>query len=310
MNIQLVIVSDEFERKYTVKTIIGQQNIDTHTFLEGDTLTKGQLYDELEIFSLFSKKRVIVIVDIDKASKEIITVLEEYCDNISPDICLVLTAASFKKTTRLYKKINKIGKIINIAELKPWEKERHLVQWLVEMVAMQKKNIQHEACFELVRGLGNEKRLLYNELQKLICFVGERNAITVEDVAMISSVENQETIWQLKEALWCRDSSRALFSLQSMNIEVPLVFLAQLRTQFQTGLHIASMAQENIADITKAYPYMKGRILEKNVQLVKNYGLKRFVKALQVIQNAEFELKDGYPHEKLLLEKVIMELAL
>jgi DNA polymerase III subunit delta len=306
-SVYLIVSTDEFDRKKVAESILEKASKEV-LYFDAENMTPPKLTGELEGMSLFSKQKCIVVREGEKLRKDMLKLFEAYFDNVNPDICLIIIASKVNRATNFYKKAAKVGVVVDFADVKAWEKENLVMQWIMETVIAQSKNIRPEACQYLVKGLGCDKTLLYHELQKIFCYVGEKHAIELNDVRSISSALPLENIWQLKEALWQRDAARALRIGRSMQDEVLLVLLAQLRTQFQTGLHVASL-RENRDNISKAFPYMRGRILENNISMVRGYGLERFKSAVQLINKIELECKNGAPNEGLLLEKLILELV-
>ena len=305
--VYLVAIADNFDRRKVVENIL-QRAPKELTSLEPETVTAGNISGEFQSLNLFSKQRTILIRRAEKLNKDVIKAIEEYFDNINVDFCVIIEASKINRATRLYKKADKIGVVLDFAEGNSWEKDNNFVSWMMEELSAYGKSIKPDVCFYLIKGIGHNKSLLYQELQKILCFVGERQNIVLDDVRAVSAVFPMETIWQLREALWRRDASNALRIARNIEYEILLVLLAQLRTQFQTGLHVSSLLGDKAA-ITKTFPYMKGRILENNIFLAQGYGLERFKKAIQAINNTEIELKNSSTDEKLLLEKLIMELV-
>jgi len=72
---------------------------------------------------------------------------------------------------------------------------------------------------------------------------------------------------------------------------------------------LASFLKGGGQQVTKVFPYLKGGLLEKKIQLVKNYGLDRFQMALVCLLEVEIKAKNSSVDSKLLLEILIAKLT-
>ncbi|MBA2728176.1 MAG: DNA polymerase III subunit delta [Parachlamydiaceae bacterium] len=279
---------------------------------EADRLTIDELMNELNAGALFAEKRIVVIQDADKLDKPIMTRLEAYFEKPNSSICLVISAAAINHSTNFYKKGEKIGIVFELVEERTWEKEQSIHNWIGTFLAAEGIQIAQTASQRLVKLLGTQQSQLYSELQKLICYIGDRKGIQIEDVSAIVSSTAVETGWQLGESIFRRDTPAALRISKGMLLDgVPFILmLRQLRSQFQTGLQIAERLSKggSPADIAKQFIYMKGAILDRNINMAQGYGLKRYIDGLLNIDAAELQSKNSADPE-LLAELIIIKLT-
>lgn len=280
---------------------------------DGEKLTLNGLMGDLSTGNLFSSKRLVIIHDADKLDKAVTSRLESYFEKPNPDVCLAFSADSLSHSSNFYRKGEKIGIIFEVVEEKPWEKEQSIQTWIAATVTAEGKKITQPASQALVKALGMQQATLYNELQKLICFIGDRSEIQPADIAAVTSSLAVETGWQLGEALFRRDASTALRIAKAILSDgTPLiVLLRQIRSQFQTEYQVSSiLATGGDANaVAKQFPYMKGTILERHLGMARGYGQKRFKKALLAIDNAELKSKNSATDPELLLELTIIKLT-
>ena len=87
--------------------------------------------------------------------------------------------------------------------------------------------------------------------------------------------------------------------------------LRQIRSQFQSKLHICSILATggSPADIQQKFPYMKGRILQNNMQLAQQYGLQRLQKGIILIDETEIKGKNSMLDHAFLVEHLIAKLT-
>lgn len=283
------------------------------TTLDGASTSPEQLANELQAFSLFTTRRVLWIDQIDKLSKPVLKELESYFEHPNPSLYLILSGSTVNHSTNFYKKGEKTGVVLDFAEEKPWEKEKQAVQWLMSQATATGKRIDIQACQHLVIQIGTDAALLHHELQKLLCYVGERDEITLKDIGAICTTVNVETGWQLGEALFRRDASSALRISKALLDEgtVLIALLRQIRHQFQTEYQICSILHNggSAQEVSQRFPYMRGAILDRHLQLAREYGMNRFKAGMLTLDAAELAAKNSTSDDELLAELVIAKLV-
>jgi len=289
--------------------------LEEKTDLQADKLSGELLYNHLNSNSLFSSHRTLVLHGADKLKGETKEVLERYLGHPHSSITLVLTASSFPANTRIYKSMEKVGVIYNPSDkVKPWEKERLLIDWLAELAHRSNKKIAPDVCRYIVQNLGEEKSTLSSDLEKLICYVGEKREITIDDVQALCSAAPRDTIWKLGESIFYREAGKALeIGKQMLEQGVPiLTLIRQIRSQFQTDFQVASILEHGGTpdEVTAAFPYMRGRILNQHINMAKEYGKKRFVRGIPLIDATELQAKNSGTDHATLIELLITKLTL
>lgn len=318
-SLYLLLCKDDAEAKEALDLCLRHllpNNRDLSLFsFEASNLSYGDLLTELHSNSFFSDKRVLLIQQAEKLKKDVQESLGEYFGNIKPNapVHLLLTSTSLAKSTTFYKQIEKAGIVLDIPEAKSWEKEKRLVDWVSKQAAGQRKIMSHQACQFLVKQIGCDQATLIKEFEKLLCYVGERPEIGIQDVSAICSVLNMETVWQLGEAIFNFNTPNALHIVHDLIIDgnALLPLLRQIRSQFQTGYQIATIMAKGgqPSDIVKEYPYMKGGILDRNIHTSQHYGMERYKKGLLALDDAEMQTKNSVMEESLLAELLIIKLC-
>lgn len=281
--------------------------------VEGGSINPEHLITELNSSSFLAPKRGFVIHQADKIKKPIQEELENYILNPVPSHFLILAASTLAKNSSFYKKIEKEGIVVEFAEVKSWEKEKRLVEWVSKKATASRKNMSHQASQFFVKQIGTDQEVLAQEFEKLLCYLGERSEITVQDIGRICSNLSVDTIWQLGESIFRCETSSALKTCRGLldegNALLPL--LRQIRSQFQTGYTISTILSNNGSgeDVAKIFPYMKGQILERNMQQARSYGSSKYKKGLLLLDDAEMQIKNSQIEETLLAELLIIKLT-
>lgn len=279
---------------------------------DGEKVEGKVLLDELAGGGLLFGKQVVVLNRADHLLKATQKQLEEYFKRSNSSVIFIITAESFAANTNFYKNAEKAGVIVSLEDSKGATRLQALSESVNAAVAAENKTIDAQACRLLVNQVGADRELLQNELKKLICYVGERSRITSEDVSKICSFVNQETVWQLGEAVFQRNAANALRITKALMEEGVSFFalLRQLRTQLQTDFHVCSILANGGThdEIGRTFPYMKGFILDRHIQSATEYGWDRFKKGLHEIDKIELLAKNSSIDEEILAEKIIITL--
>lgn len=315
----MIIAKDSFERNSAVESLLkhvlrGEKHPELCAkIFDGDNINVPVLFEELLSSTLFSPKKVVVVKLTDSLSASLRMALEGVVEKIAPGTIFVLAMGSMNHSTNYYKRAEKAGVILEIPESKPWEREKALLEWVNTQLNPLGKRMHPEACQLLVKQVEGQMALLYNELEKLLCFIGDRNEITIQDVSTICTSNNIETVWQLGEAVFRRDVTSALRISKALLLEENnlIGFLRQLRGQFQTEFQICSLLANggNTREVMQLFPYMKGAILDRHIRLAQEYGLPSFKKGMQQIDAFETMAKNSTTDNDLLAEMLMIKLT-
>jgi DNA polymerase-3 subunit delta len=317
-SLYLIIEKESFVRKELIDFLIKvlQRNalrpFNVKTF-DAQSLLFEDVVTELNTTSLLSDHTIVVIHQCDKLSRPQMASLGNYLHNPNPAAYLVLSAETLNHSSTFYKNIEKAGVILEIAEEKPWEKEKSAGDWILSKTASNGKSISADTCHYLMKYIGTDTALLHQELDKLLSYVGEKKEITPQDVDAICTQVNLKTIWQLGEAVFKCDARAALQIARALINEgnPAMTLLKQLRYQFQTAYQVSTILSQggDPSNVTKVFPYMKGTILDRHVQMAQQYGLKRFKKGLVLIDETELALKNAPEDPEVLLDLLLVKLV-
>lgn len=314
-----VLAKEEFIRKQAIEKLVfwvlkeeNSKNLCLQLF-DAEKEKIETVLQELQTLSFFAKKRLLIIQNAEALDKSSTTRLEAYFLSPNPTICLAIIATTINRATTFYKKAEKAGIVLDVAEEKPWEKERTAAEWLYHEATRHKKSLPLAICQQMVKQLGTNQTLLHSELQKLLCYIGDKPKIEGSDVAAICTRLNVENVWQLGEAIFRRDAATALRVSRGLLDEGVAIFalLRQIRTQFQTEYQVCSILNDggSHADVTQEFPYMKGTILDRHVNQAQHYGIANFKKGLLTIDATELQAKNSAVDPEFLLDMLIIKLV-
>jgi len=135
----------------------------------------SDVLDELRTAPFLADKRVVVVRGADSFVSENRQLLEKYFDNPCPTGVLILTVSGWSKQTKLAKKLAKVGKLISVAQPKPWQLPQRLIKYARDA---HDKKLTTEAAELLAELSGDELARLYSEIDKLALFADAEKVIT------------------------------------------------------------------------------------------------------------------------------------
>lgn len=177
------------------------------------SVTPAELFDELRTLPFLSGRRVVVIRGADGFIKTYREALESYFDNPSPTGVLVLTVNSFPSNTKLAKKLPKIGKLVAVAQPKPWQLPARLREYALDA---HNKQLERNCAELLVTLCGDEVTRLYAEIDKLALYAADRGAITIDDVQQLVARGRLYSAFKIIDMVISGDTVAAIEHLRTL----------------------------------------------------------------------------------------------
>lgn len=245
-----------------------------------------------------------------QCSETMLTELERTLPAISQECILLLTTPNRPdgrlKSTKL---LQKHGHIREFALIPPWKTEE-LVQRVKSHAQEIGVKLTVNAAELLAQSVGNDTRMLVNELEKLQLYAGNSKSPLDENAIAKLVTSNTQNSLQLASALLKRDAAKALELVADLinKNEPALRIVATLIGQFRTWLWVKLMVSDGESDpkaiATAAEVTNPKRIyfLTKDVQ---SLSLKQLTSTLRLLLELEFSLKRGADPLSTLQTKVI-----
>src|SRR6201994_848082 len=197
--------------------------------------------------------------------------------------------------------------------------EGDAMRWLVAEAERRGSTLEADAARELADALGSELMLMASELEKLVLFVGERRRITLGDVETMVLGAKQRSLYELTDAISAKDRPRALLLLQGLlnasdgGDESAIGHLYMLARTFRQMLVIL---EKNVRDSRAIWQalWQGFRIppfaADDLIRQARRYKSRReLTRALRLIARADLELRSSPPDKRLVLERLIYDLA-
>jgi len=197
--------------------------------------------------------------------------------------------------------------------------ESDAMRWVAATALEQDTKMDPDAVRELVDALGADMMLIASELEKLLLFSYGRGRITLGDVETMVLSAKQRSLYELTDAISAKDKPRALALLHGLlnsseaGEEAAIGHLYMLARTFRQMLVIL---EKNVRDSRAIWQAlwqgfrMPPFAADDLIRQARRYKSRRdLTRALRLIARADLELRSSPPDKRLVLERLIYDLA-
>jgi DNA polymerase-3 subunit delta len=197
--------------------------------------------------------------------------------------------------------------------------EEDAMRWAVATAQEGGARMDPDAARELVDALGADMMLISSELEKLLLYTQGRGRITLGDVETMVLGAKQRSLYELTDAISARDRVRALALLHGLlnssdaGEDAAIGHLYMLARTFRQMLVIV---EKNVRDSRAIWQAlwqgfrMPPFAADDLIRQARRYKSRRdLTRALRLIARADLELRSSPPDKRLVLERLVYELA-
>ncbi|MCI8691883.1 MAG: DNA polymerase III subunit delta [Lachnospiraceae bacterium] len=187
------------------KALCAEEDAMNLHFYEGKSTPVEEIIDLAETLPFFSDRRVIFLNDsgLFKSGGE---KMAEYLSNPSDTCFFVFTESEVDKRSRLYKTVQSKGYAAEFAV----QDENTLKRWIAGILAREGKRIAESTVMLLLSRTGTDMENIQMELEKLICYCMEREAVTPQDVEAVCATRVSNHIFDMINAVAAGQQKQAL----------------------------------------------------------------------------------------------------
>lgn len=280
-----------------------------HAGYDGISLSSDELYKKLvasaDTMPFFADRRLITV----KGSgwfKNGNEQFAKYLATLPPTTYIIFSENDIDKRKTVCKAAEEKGRLIACNRLE----DRDLQNAVVSIILKNGKAIRQKTYDLFIEKTGSDMATVTNELEKLICYTGDRKEITEEDVNLLVSTRLEDNVFLLVNAMTDKDQRAALDSYYDLIRNKASVFgiLSLLYKQFNTILIVkellsAGLKTNDIADKLGCKPYAAEQRARSAARFSK-YDLQDFLKDCAEVQQ---QIKSGTMDQKLAVERLIIK---
>jgi DNA polymerase III subunit delta len=211
-----------------------------------------------------------------------------------------------------------LGDVCGLVELARVD-EADALKWIAAEAKRRDIQIDPDAVRELADALGADMMLISSELEKLVLFTGAKKHITLGDVETMVLAAKQRSLYELTDAISARDRARAIALLHGLlnasdgGEDSAIGHLYMLARTFRQMLVIL---EKNVRDSRAIWQAlwqgfrMPPFAAEDVIRQARRYKSRRdLTRALRLIARADLELRSQPPDKRLVLERLVLDLA-
>lgn len=280
---------------------------DTMNFsrFEGKEAQVPALIDLAETMPFFAEHRVILVED-SGFFKNAAPQLAEYLPDMPETTCMIFIEKEVDKRSKTYKSLKDIGRMV---EFKTPD-EKMLTRWVLTVLQKNGKKLTQPTMQLFLEKAGNSMGNIDRELEKLICYVGDREIIQMDDVEEICTGQTENRIFDMIHMMAEKRQKEALelyYDLLALK-EPPMRILFLLVRQFNILLQVktmvaAGMEQNQIADRAGLRSFTIRRYRSE----AGHFSVQKLKEALRDCARAEEDVKTGQLDDRLSVELILVK---
>jgi DNA polymerase-3 subunit delta len=290
--------------------------------------------DRAQTPSLMAPFQVIFVRNVRQlytrgAKKDEFAALDRYFRSPNPQALLIFVADFFRipsdtrrmdledkgRFERLQETLGELCGLIELARVG----EEDAMRWAVATAQAAETRLEPDAARELADALGADMMLIASELEKLLLYTSGRGRITLGDVETMVLAAKQRSLYELTDAISSRNTVRALALLQGLlnssdaGEDAAIGHLYMLARTFRQMLVIL---EKNVRDSRAIWQAlwqgfrMPPFAADDLIRQARRYRSRRdLTRALRLIARADLELRSSPPDKRLVLERLVYDLA-
>lgn len=266
--------------------------------------------DELRTLPFLAERRVVLI----KKAAPFITAyrenLEKYFDDPSPTGVLVLTVETWAKTTKLAKKLPKIGQLIDAGGIKPWELPRFISDHIKQKFD---KTISKPAAQLFIDLAGDDLGRLSSEAEKLAMYVGSRKSITPDDVETLIGSNRMFNAFAVIEAMTLGDTTTAIRRLRNMfdnDKSAEFTVVGAFAFHFRRMFKVKALIEKGVDPNQAAKQAGIWRNADSFFKQLNRMTLQKIGAIMAHLATIDYGIKTGQTTGRIAIERLIIKLGL
>jgi DNA polymerase-3 subunit delta len=293
-----------------------------------------EVLDRAQTPSLMAPFQVVFVRNVKQlytrgAKKEEFAALDRYFRSPNPQALVIFVADFIRIPSDMrrmemddknrFERLNEtLGEHCGMVELARVNEE-DAMRWTVTTAQKAETRIDPDAARELVDALGADMLMISSELEKLLLYTSGRGRITLGDVETMVIGAKQRSLYELTDAISARDRVRALALLHGLlnsseaGEDAAIGHLYMLARTFRQMLVIL---EKNVRDSRAIWQAlwqgfrMPPFAADDLIRQARRYKSRReLTRALRLVARADLEIRSSPPDKRLVLERLVYELA-
>jgi len=293
-----------------------------------------EILDRAQTPSLMAPFQVVFIRNVKQlytrgAKKDEFAAIDRYFKSPNPQALLIFVAdhvripadprrMDMEDKTKFERLRETLGDHCGVVELARAD-ENDAMRWVAATALEQATKMDSDAVRELVDALGSDMMLIASELEKLLLYAYGRGRITLGDVETMVLSAKQRSLYELTDAISAKDRPRALALLHGLlnsSDAGEAAAIGHLYMLARTFRQMLVILEKNVRDSRAIWQAlwqgfrMPPFAADDLIRQARRYKSRRdLTRALRLIARADLELRSSPPDKRIVLERLIYDLA-
>ena len=290
--------------KNQLRDAIAGEDTMNYNYFQGKGLDVKEIISLADTMPFFADRRLILLEDTGFFKSAAGEELVDYLPQMPDSTCMIFVESEVDKRNRLYKKVKDLGYAAELSR----QDSSQLARWAGRILAKDGKKITGRTRELFLASAGDDMENIRMELEKLICYVGDREVVTDEDVQAICTVHVTSRIFDMVGAIVAGNTRKAMDLYEDLLTlkEPPMRILYLIARQFNQILQVKElmgkgMERSAIASKLKLQPFVVSRTMPQ----ARAFTREQILSYVDLCVESEEAVKTGRLQDRLAVELLI-----
>ena len=288
-----------------VKAMLPEGDTMNYACYEGKNTDIKEVIDLAETLPFFAERRLILFEDTGffKSSG---SDLADYISDMPETTCFIFIENEVDKRSKLYKAVKAKGHIVELGV----QDENTLRRWVQGLVKKEGKTMAQGDVAYFLNKVGTDMENITKELEKLVCYAMDRDALTRADIDAVCVTQITSHIFEMVNAVADKKQRKALdlyYELLALK-EPPMRILFLLTREYRILFHVKALLKQGygkkeIASKAGLHPFAAGRYMDQ----AKRFHSKELRAVIEEGADIEQRVKTGLLTDHLAVELFLVK---
>ncbi len=288
-----------------VKAMLPEGDTMNYVCYEGKNTDIKEVIDLAETLPFFADRRLILFEDTGffKSSG---SDLADYISDMPETTCFIFIENEVDKRSKLYKAVKAKGHIVELGV----QDENTLRRWVQGLVKKEGKTMTQGDVAYFLNKVGTDMENITKELEKLVCYAMDRDALTRADIDAVCVTQITSHIFEMVNAVADKKQRKALdlyYELLALK-EPPMRILFLLTREYRILFHVKALLKQGygkkeIASKAGLHPFAAGRYMDQ----AKRFHSKELRAVIEEGADIEQRVKTGLLTDHLAVELFLVK---
>ena len=288
-----------------IRAMLPEGDTMNYAYYEGKNTDIKEVIDLAETLPFFAERRLIVFENTG-FFKSAGADLADYIGDMPDTTYFIFIESEVDKRSRLYKAVKAKGHIVELGV----QDENTLRRWVQGLVKKEHKTMEPGDIVYFLNKVGTDMENITKELEKLVCYAMDRDALTREDIDAVCVTQITSHIFEMVNAVAEKNQRKALdlyYELLALK-EPPMRILFLLTREYRILFHVKALLKQGygrreIASKAGLHPFAAGRYMDQ----AKRFHTRELRAAIEEGADIEQRVKTGLLTDHLAVELFLVK---